>query len=115
MVTIFFLNYAVLILSFSYATYEWQHAVTFQLAFLHFQNCAFFLLGVAHLKIILLWLDSGLVSQLQTMLPLVISAAAHSRRWNTLVLAWYHAGFYTCTTAHGVPFSSIQNHSGKAE
>lgn len=70
-----------------------QHTLTFLLAF-----------SIAFLKIILLQLDSGSISQLQTVSLLVISVAEHSTHWTTaaLVLAWFHAGFYICMTAHGV-------------
>lgn len=74
-----------------------------------------FFLGIAFLKIILLQLDSGSISQLQTMSPLVISVAEHTTHWNTaaLVLAWFHAGFYICTTAHGVISTTFRITVGK--
>lgn len=83
MVTIFFLNCIFLILSFLCVTLvlwpmmQWS-TVKFPLAFLCFWNCAFFAEHSLSKNHLAKKLGSSLISQLQTMSPLVISVAACS-------------------------------------
>jgi len=70
------------------------------------------LLDIAYLKIVLLKLDSGLISPLQTMSPLAISAAAHSAC--TLEQYSFSARPVSCRLLclHGCTWCSFQQRSG---
>lgn len=117
MVTIFFLNCIFLILSFLcvmlvlWPMMQWS-TVKFPLAFLCFWNCAFFAEHSLSKNHLAKKLGSSLISQLQTMSPLVISVAACST--HMLEKSSFSARLVSCRLLflHGCTWCSFQQHSG---
>lgn len=90
---------------------QWS-TVKFPLAFLCFWNCAFFAEHSLSKNHLAKKLGSSLISQLQTMSPLVISVAACST--HMLEKSSFSARLVSCRLLflHGCTWCSFQQHSG---